>query len=883
MKKKHYKWVLNTLFFALSMHISGSNAYATHNRAGEITLKQISGLTYEIKIITFTYTPSPAALNRTTLEVQWGDNTTSIAPRIEPIIYLPDYYQKNTYITRHTYPGQGTYEIVVQDPNRNLGVKNIPNSVNVIFSVKTTISINSGIGNNSTPFLLNPPIDRAALGQIFIHNPAAFDPDGDSISYSLAICTKENGEIIENYTYPKASDSLYVDAITGDLVWNAPVDTGIYNIAMNISEWRDGIKIGNIVRDMQIEVFKGDNNPPVIDSLGQICMLAGNTLIYEFGVTDIDNDIIKVQLTGGPFAFNDSLAKYDIISSEPGNTRVRFTWEAGCQHPRLQPYNLVVKAEDQNDKLKLIDIKTLFIKVLGPSPENLQIVPSSNSATVFWDQYQCSNIQGYKLYRREGSETIKIDSCFGGISDHSGYKLLGNVNSPSITNFRDDNKGNGLLQGIDYCYRITAVFPDGSESFPSEEICTTLIPGSPSLLNASVTNAAENGSVFLSWIKPRALDTIPANGPYEYIIYRSNDLWGRNPVEIFSFTTNDLNDTTYLDQPLNTLNFPYSYSVELYNNAPGNRFKIGEAEVASTFFPFIEAGDNNLKLTFKRNVPWFNSEYTIYRKDQNTSSFDSIATTSEEFYIDRGLPNEGEFCYYVRSKGYRIKNGITYTNENLSHINCGIPGDTIPPCPPQLTASSECKLRFNDLSWYYPDEDEDCSEDVLQYYVYYKPQLDMDYTLLDSVAGRENIAYRHYPATALAGCYYVTAIDSFGNESIPSVEICLDQCSKYEIPNVFTPNNDKINDILKPYEYQDVEKIDLKIFNRWGQLVFETQDPDINWDGKFMKTNDLVSPGVYYYICDVYELRLSGVESRNLVGFIHIFYEKGASNDFQNE
>jgi hypothetical protein len=95
------------------------------------------------------------------------------------------------------------YEIVVQDPNRNKGVKNIPNSVNVVFSIKTTILINAALGDNSTPILLNPPIDRAAYGQIFIHNPAAYDPDGDSISYRLTTCTEQDGKPIEGYTFPR--------------------------------------------------------------------------------------------------------------------------------------------------------------------------------------------------------------------------------------------------------------------------------------------------------------------------------------------------------------------------------------------------------------------------------------------------------------------------------------------------------------------------------------------------------------------------------------------------------------------------------------------------------------------------------------------------------
>ena len=77
---------------------------ATHNRAGEITLTQMDDLTYEITITTFTYTLSQADRNR--LEVQWGDNTFSYADRVS-ITKLPNFYQKNIYITQHTFPGTG--------------------------------------------------------------------------------------------------------------------------------------------------------------------------------------------------------------------------------------------------------------------------------------------------------------------------------------------------------------------------------------------------------------------------------------------------------------------------------------------------------------------------------------------------------------------------------------------------------------------------------------------------------------------------------------------------------------------------------------------------------------------------------------------------------
>ena len=312
-----------SLIICLVSILLTSAATATHNRAGEITLVQIDDFTYEILIQTFTY--SKSAADRDELDVQWGDGTSSIAKRFYQVT-LPNYYFWNKYKTVHTFPGPGTYTIVVQDPNRNFGVINIPNSVNVIFSIKTTIAINPGIGSNNTPVLLNPPIDKAAVGQVFVHNPAAFDPDGDSISYKLTVCTEENGQPIQNYTLPLASDTLYIDAVTGDLIWDTPVDTGIYNIALEIEEWRSGVKIGSIARDMQIDVYNTDNRPPITLPLRDFCVEAGDLLEYDIISIDPDSDRVVQYATGGPFLFEDSPAEFDSIVTGRGSSASRFSW-----------------------------------------------------------------------------------------------------------------------------------------------------------------------------------------------------------------------------------------------------------------------------------------------------------------------------------------------------------------------------------------------------------------------------------------------------------------------------------------------------------------------------------------------------------------------------
>jgi len=844
-------------------------AEATHNRAGEITLTQIDNLTYEITITTFTFTLSQADRDR--LEVQWGDNSFSYANRVS-ITKLPNFYQKNVYISQHTYPGPEIYEIVVQDPNRNEGVKNIPNSVNVVFSIKTTIMINNALGDNSTPILLNPPIDQAALGQVFIHNPAAYDPDGDSISYKLTVCTEQDGQPIDGYTLPPSSDTLFVDPVTGDLTWITPSDTGIFNIAIDVEEWRNGVKIGNIVRDMQIEVYDTDNHPPDQRVPGNLCIEAGTVLDFDVIATDPDNDSLYLSATGGSFIVPRDPSEYTVYedSARLGYSRARFSWNTTCFHVRQQYYTIVFKAEDSHPETPLVDIKNMNIKVMGPAPSAPSLIPGSNAITATWPADPCAYVTHYQIYRRTGPSGYMPDSCTGGIPAATGYELIGETDSRLDTVFVDDNGGAGLEQGNEYCYMIVAHYPDGALSFPSPESCAPLVEGAPSILQVSVTEHSEQGSIRLAWASPRDLDTIPAAGPYEYIIYRSPDLLGQSMEEVGRFTTASLEDTTWVDTQVNSLEFPWSYSVEFYNDAPGNRFLIGDPEAASSFYPRLTGTDGRIEMAMRKNVPWINYDYTIYRLNNSTQTFDSIGYTTNGFFTDVDVINGQEYCYRVTSTGWRILEGDLYENVNFSHTACTTPVDTIPPCPPSIYGYTECDEGFNHLAWRYEGEPP-CASDVVGYRLYFAPTNNENLQFLEAFEGRYDTAYNHFTGGALTGCYYVTAVDSVGNESVPSVRLCLDECSNYLLPNVFSPNNDGENDVYRPSRTSYVEKVDMKIFNRWGNLVYETDDPDINWDGKVLGTDRLVAPGVYYYICDVHEYRLSGIEITTLTGFIYVY------------
>ncbi len=865
------------LFLTIPIFISLSS-FATHNRAGEITYEHISGNTYKITLITYTYTPSAANETRNVLTIQWGDDTSSEIPRIS-IIHLPDQIQKNTYIGTHTFPGVGIYQIVMSDPNRNADINNIPNSVDVVFTVKTILRIDATIGHNNTPVMLNPPVDKAALNQKFIHNPNAFDSDGDSLSYKLAVCLGLNGLPIYDYTYPTASTELYVDPISGDFVWDAPVEIGEYNVAMEIEEWRDGIKIGSIIRDMQIEVRETNNIAPVIQDLPDFCVLAGESINFNVTATDTE-DNITLTASGGPFEFSVNPAHFPEISG-PSPVTGTFSWNTSCEHIRKLPYDVLFRAIDDNSEVNLTDYENVKIKVVAPAPENLSLNPTSNSVVLNWDNYQCNNASGFLIYRKHESFSYTPENCITGLPDGSGYSQIAKITGSENTSFTDNNNNIGLPQGYNYCYRISAYFEDGAESYISEETCTELIKAAPIITETSVFYTDKiTGSIHLTWMKPTEFDHVIYPGPYKYILESAEGQVRENfsnPIDIFG-----INDTTYIDTLINTQDTAHSYRITLYNQNGTNWEQIGSPAHSSSLFIRGIPGNKRMTIVMNDSTPWTNTKYVLYRKDAdedcnpNTTLYDSITSFSSLQHIDNNLVNDKNYWFLVKSIGEYDLNFIPKPLLNFSQEACFSPQDTIPPCPVSLSVSSDCDLMSNFLNWTV-NINENCANDIDNFLIYYSNSVNGPFQIIDTIKDNTLRSFVHYPEESLGACYVVSAQDSAGNFIKPEklTQICIDECEYYELPNVFTPNNDGVNDLFKPFPYKFVEKIDMTIYNRWGNEVFKTENPDINWNGIDTESKKAVTDGVYYYICDVYERRLSGIEVRNIAGLIRIFANSG--------
>jgi gliding motility-associated-like protein len=71
----------------------------------------------------------------------------------------------------------------------------------------------------------------------------------------------------------------------------------------------------------------------------------------------------------------------------------------------------------------------------------------------------------------------------------------------------------------------------------------------------------------------------------------------------------------------------------------------------------------------------------------------------------------------------------------------------------------------------------------------------------------------------------------------------------YYVPNTFIPDDDGLNDVWKPI-FSNVENIKnyyLQVFNRWGELIFATDDPLVGWDGTFNSNAEKAQDGTYVW------------------------------------
>ncbi len=305
-------------FISLGLLFSVTAAHATHIKGGKITFEHLTGLTYKIILTGYT-DESPTMPFGSSASIEFGDGQS------EPI--YADGSEEGTPIGGgtmkyelefyHTYTSGGNYLVRYFEVNRNSGVLNMENSGVMPFYIEANIIVDN-LYQNSGVRILKDPVHIAYLNQTYHYNPQATDPDGDSISYHLVPPKQGEGVPVAGFTYPnetfsgeggsEAGGNAYftIDPVSGDLVWDAPVRAGEYNVAIEFKEWRKteggNFQVGSSVLDYQIIVRAAPVEDPELifpAARGEILMEAENP--WETTITAVaanPEDTVVLRLAG---------------------------------------------------------------------------------------------------------------------------------------------------------------------------------------------------------------------------------------------------------------------------------------------------------------------------------------------------------------------------------------------------------------------------------------------------------------------------------------------------------------------------------------------------------------------------------------------------------
>ena len=181
----------------------------------------------------------------------------------------------------------------------------------------------------------------------------------------------------------------------------------------------------------------------------------------------------------------------------------------------------------------------------------------------------------------------------------------------------------------------------------------------------------------------------------------------------------------------------------------------------------------------------------------------------------------------VTTQSHTIIFPATSTNSIQLIVSNGTCSDT---ATSVINLDNEVKADFSMPSFI-------CPEDKLEVLNNSQGQIDAWKWTFDVIASStlEDPAPVQFP-TLNREAYYTVKLVARNNtlnctDSTRRTLTVLDHCL-IAVPNAFTPNNDGRNDFFRPHNALKADNYEFKVYNRWGQLVFQTNNWQDKWDGK---------------------------------------------------
>lgn len=270
---------------------------------------------------------------------------------------------------------------------------------------------------------------------------------------------------------------------------------------------------------------------------------------------------------------------------------------------------------------------------------------------------------------------------------------------------------------------------------------------------------------------------------------------------------------------------------------------------------YATAEGNNTHLKFEIAPNSELSNYKLLKSNTPTGNYDTLETiTTNDFEITTLHENSNphsEISYYKLVAENNCGN-ITTQSDFINNIRLEV----------------ENEDYTNSLQWNLLKEIDLVDVNYEIYRIAGDSEPELIRSFLNRNKSTDNIESFQGEGRYGSFCYFIRAYEAGSSEYSQSNIACVYLEPQVFIPEAFTPNDDGKNDIFKPVFSFLPADYQLIIYNRWSNVVFQTNDPEKGWNGKSSNGKPLPTGNYIYYL----KIKTPGNQIVEKRGNITIFY-----------
>ncbi len=757
-------------------------------------------------------------------------------------------------------PTVGGYTVSYQRCCRGPNITNLqaPDNTGLTLTTHVPGSETNATINSSPRFLNYPPL-LLCNNDDLIFNHSAVDPDGDQLVYSLVTpfaganslnplpnpapppnyfpVNWAGGFSAANPLGPGAS--IAIDPTTGILT-ASPQLLGLFVVGIRVQEYRNGVLIGQTIRDFLFKVFNCNITMEAIlptqeqlPTFSSYCQGLSVTFVnnsygatnyaWNFGVTGITTDvssavaptytypapgIYSVMLVANPgwactdtaymevninnefsvsFTSQDSLCilnnSFDFIGQTDGPASAIFSWNFGPNASIVNATGLTVNNVNFSSSGNIpVTLSGQYGECDATFTDSIFIYPEPIAEIVLSNDFECEGL------------TINFGN-----------------NSSGTTSYNWDFGVSGILSDISNQFAPTYTYP------------------SPGIFEVTLIGSSAPGC------SDTAVATINLNELLS-ISFTNNDS--------LCITGNSFNFDGVMTGP--------SFTQYLWNfGANASISTATDLDVNGVVFNTFGLFPITLTASFDNCVEIATGSVFVYREpsiDFRVEPGNRCAPALVQF-TDLSLADSPIFYTWDFGNGNisNLENPSFYYS-NPGDYSVGLTIQTNEGCVDTLTLFQE------DLITIHPSPISQFTIDPIQTDICHA-----DVTFTDLSAGAATIFYWFDDSTYFANQAFIVhnyqtsgwhrpmqiATNQFGCKDTSYQELYIEPFVIY-IPNTFSPDGDEFNNCFNAAFALEVYEWEFKIFNRWGETLFISHDPAIGWDGTY--NGKLMQDGIYSYV-----------------------------------